>query len=116
MRIKTWHVELFIDEDGDRTVARAVLHTGAATHVEGRGATRRAPRDSDVPEIGDEVAAARALHELADELLKAAAGDIAAIEHEPVQLDFAEPTGLRSEPAGPARRGAPRQHSAGSRA
>ncbi len=44
MRIKTWHVELFIDEDGDRTVARAVLHTGDATQVEGRATTRRAPQ------------------------------------------------------------------------
>ncbi len=44
MRIKTWHVELFIDEDTDRTVARAVLHTGDATHVEGRATTRRAPQ------------------------------------------------------------------------
>ena len=98
MRIKTWHVELFIDEDTDRTVARAVLHTGDATHVEGRGTTRRAPQDSDIPEIGDEVAAARALHELADTLLRTAAGDIAAIQHGPVRLGFEEPSGVRSEP------------------
>ena len=91
MRIKTWHVELFIDEDGDRTSARAVLHSSATEHVEGRGSTRRAPRDLDVPEIGDEVAAARALHHLADNLLGTAAGDIAGIEHESVRLGFDEP-------------------------
>jgi hypothetical protein len=92
MRIKTWHVELFLDEDGDRTVARAVLHTGLSTHLEGRGVTVRATHDTDVPEIGDEVATARALHELADELLRTAAGDIAALEHAPVRLGFDDPS------------------------
>jgi len=91
MRIKTWHVELFLDEDGERTVARAVLHTGQHTHLEGRGVTVRSPHDIDVAEIGDEVAAARALHELADELLRTAAGDIEAIEEVPVHLSFDTP-------------------------
>jgi len=93
MRIKTWHVELFLDEEGDRTVARAVLHTGLMTHVEGRGVTLRSPNDLDIPEIGDEVAAARALHQLADELLRIAAGDIEAIEEAPVHLSFDGPAG-----------------------
>lgn len=95
MRIKTWHVEVFLDEEGDRTVARAVLHTGLPTHVEGRGLTVRAPHDVDVPEIGDEVAVARALHELADELLRTAAGDIEAIEDAPVHLSFDPPAEAR---------------------
>jgi hypothetical protein len=94
MHIRTWHVELFVDEEGDRTVARAVLHTEAPLHVEGRGETVRNPVDRDVPEIGDEVAAARALHDLADALLTTAAGDIAAIEHKPpVHLGFDAPAG-----------------------
>ena len=91
MRIKAWHVELFLDEWGDRTMAHAVLHTGLHTQVEGRGVTLRSPHDVDVPEIGDEVAAARALHELADELLRTAAGDIEAIEEVPVHLSFDTP-------------------------
>jgi hypothetical protein len=109
MRIKTWHVELFIDEEGDRTVARAVLHTGSPSHVQGRGATRRAPNDFDVPEIGDEVAAARALHALADDLLATAAGDIAAIEQHPVRLGFEEPLGARQPDVGPPPARTPRQ-------
>ena len=72
-----------MDEGGDRTVARAVLHTEAPLHVEGRGETVRNPADRDVPEIGDEVAAARALHDLADALLARAAGDISAVEEAP---------------------------------
>jgi Domain of unknown function (DUF1876) len=39
-----------------------------------------------VPEVGDEVAAARALHRLADRLLGVAADDLAGIEGHPVQL------------------------------
>jgi hypothetical protein len=40
------------------------------------------------------VAAARALHDLADALLTTAAGDIAAIEHKPpVHLGFEAPVG-----------------------
>lgn len=94
MHIKTWHVELFVDEEGDRTVARAVLHTEAPLHVEGRGETVRNPADRDVPEIGDEIAAARALHDLADALLTTAAGDISAVEKKPpVRLGFDAPTG-----------------------
>jgi len=94
MHIKTWHVEVFLDEEGDRTVARAVLHTEAPVHLEGHGETVRNPGDRDVPEIGDEVAAARALHDLADALLATAAGDISGIEKKPpVHLGFDAPTG-----------------------
>ena len=94
MQIKTWHVDLFVDEEGDRTVARAVLHTEAPVHLEGRGETVRNPVDRDVPEIGDEVAAARALHDLADVLLATAAGDISAVEKKPpVRLGFDAPAG-----------------------
>jgi hypothetical protein len=37
------------------------------------------------------VAAARALHDLADQLLRTAAGDISALEHGPVRLSFDAP-------------------------
>jgi hypothetical protein len=39
-----------------------------------------------VPEIGAELATARALHDLADRLLGAAVGDIADATHEDVEL------------------------------
>ena len=60
-------------------------------HPEGHGVARRAPKDNDIPEIGDEVAAARALHALADALLHTASDDIEAVVHEPVHLDFTGP-------------------------
>jgi len=43
------------------------------------GLARRKPADRDVPEIGDELAAARPLSELGHHLLSAAAEDIEAI-------------------------------------
>ena len=88
MHIKTWHVELFIYEDGDETSARAVLHSDSVRHPEGTGRTHRSPGDAVVPEIGDEVAAARALRALADTLLGVAALDIEDIEHQPAHLTF----------------------------
>jgi hypothetical protein len=91
MHIKTWHVELFISEDERTTTARAVLHTEALEHKVGLGRADQAPQDLAVPEIGDEVAAARALRNLAETLLETAAGDIAEIERRPVHLEFAGP-------------------------
>jgi Domain of unknown function (DUF1876) len=79
---KKWAVEIFIDEHGDETHAEARLHTGDKTHLRGTGKARKNPADRSVPEIGDELAAARALSELAHNLLRAAADDIEAITNE----------------------------------
>jgi len=86
MHIRTWHVELFLYEEDDVTSARAVLHTESPEHLEGRGHARRNPSDPVVNEIGDEVAAARALHELATTLLATAAADIADVSDISVPL------------------------------
>ena len=64
-----------------------------------RGATRAGPA----------LQAPRALHELADELLRTAAGDIAAIEHQSVRLGFEEPMGAREPDIGLPPAGTPRQ-------
>ena len=87
----TWHVELFLSEEGDETHARAVLHGSSLTHPEGTGSAHRAPQDPDVPEIGEEVAAARALHALAHRLLSLAGDDIAHLEHHDVHLSMPAP-------------------------
>ncbi|MGE0137197.1 MAG: dsRBD fold-containing protein, partial [Ilumatobacteraceae bacterium] len=47
---------------------------------------KRNPDDRDVPVIGEELAAARALIRLAHQLLGAAEDDIEEIEHHPVRL------------------------------
>jgi Rv2632c-like/Domain of unknown function (DUF1918) len=84
--VKNWSVDLYLFEQGDATTAHAVLHTNAPTRIDSEGEARRNPTDLDVPEIGDEVAAARALRRLADRLLGVASEDIEAIEGHEVHL------------------------------
>ena len=88
MHSRTWTVEITIDEheDEDRTRAVAVLRTEARPQVRGEGTARRAPRDRDVPEIGDELASARALADLAYQLLDVTAADIEEITQRPAHL------------------------------
>lgn len=86
LHVKTWRVEIHVFERGSTTSARAVLRAEAPTQLESTGEARRNPTDFDVPEIGDEVAVARALEHLAESLLKTAADDIAEIEDHPVKL------------------------------
>jgi len=80
MHVKTWRITVHVFEHDDETSARVVLHAGADEPLEARGHSRRAPGDPDVPEIGDEVAVARALHGLADSLLAAATSDMAGVK------------------------------------
>jgi hypothetical protein len=85
-QVKNWRVDLYLFEQDAATTAHAVLHTGAATELDSRGEAHRNPREMEVPEIGDEVAAARALRRLADRLLGAASADIEAVEGHEVHL------------------------------
>ena len=84
--MKRWTVDIYIDEDAAHTYAEARLRSGADTHLIGVGRARLNPQDQDVPEIGDELAAARALNDLGHRLLLATAADIEAITHQPVDL------------------------------
>lgn len=77
METKQWGVRIEISEAGDNTHVRAVLSTMIGTTVEGVGHARRNPRDRLVPEIGDELAAGRALIDLGGRLVQLAAADIA---------------------------------------
>jgi hypothetical protein len=77
MHTKTWIVEIFISEDDDDTThAHAVLSTEESSQIVGAGLARRNPHDPEVAEIGDELAAARALREVADRLLGVVRDDI----------------------------------------
>jgi hypothetical protein len=84
--IDTWNVELFLSEEDDVTKANAVLTTRKGREVRATGTARRNPQDVAVPEIGDELATARALSALAHQLLEIAALDIEAVTHRPVHL------------------------------
>jgi hypothetical protein len=86
MESKVWQVEIQIDEHDGRTRALARLHNRDETGLVGVGLARLNPADRDVPEIGDELAVARALSDLGHKLLEAAAGDIEQITHQPAHL------------------------------
>jgi hypothetical protein len=85
---KRWTVDIYLSEvtrNGSvQTHADARLHTQDATDLRGHGHALKHPDDADVPEIGDELAAARALSDLANQLLVAAAEDVEAVTHQPV--------------------------------
>ena len=77
MHTRTWTVEIFIGEQEGRTHAEARLSSEkSARQLTGEGTARRNPSDSDVPEIGDELAGARALSDLAHHLLDLASADV----------------------------------------
>jgi hypothetical protein len=88
-----WSVQIELRGDERETLAEARLVTGEAVDLEdeagvlcGVGRARRNPRDESVPQIGEELAAARALSDLAHRLLDAAAHDIERHTHEPANL------------------------------
>jgi len=81
--LKRWTVDVYIDEADGRTYAEARLHTGDATRLVGVGRAWLNPADDDVPEIGDELAAARALSDLGHRLLITAACDVEAVATAP---------------------------------
>jgi hypothetical protein len=82
---KRWNVAIEIDEHDGRTRATARLDAGA-TELTGVGLARLSPEDQDVPQIGDELAVARAISELAHQLLEATAMDIEQITHRPAHV------------------------------
>ncbi|MEU7819266.1 dsRBD fold-containing protein [Catellatospora sp. NPDC049111] len=78
MSTKHWTVDITIDDDGSgRTQAHARLDTGGtAAALRGDGSAARNRFDEEVPEIGDELAAGRALVELGQRLLAQADADL----------------------------------------
>ncbi len=67
-----WAVNISFTEEGDRTRADAILEL-ASQRFHGFGQARRAPADPNVPVVGQDLAAARALSDLSHKLLDAAA-------------------------------------------
>jgi hypothetical protein len=73
---KRWTIDITIDEQDGHTRATAQLHTPESDRLKGTGLARLNPADHDVPEIGDELAVARALADLSSRLLGDAGADI----------------------------------------
>ncbi len=86
MTTKTWNVQILLGEDEDVCHADAVLEVQGKTEIRGRGTSRRNPEDPSVPMIGEELATARALSDLAHQLLHMCARDIESSTRTPASL------------------------------
>lgn len=82
----TWQIDLTFDEDDVRTDATARLQLPDGTQLRAQGHARRNPADPSRPKVGEEIATARALSDLAHQLLETAAGEIEEVTHEPTHL------------------------------
>jgi hypothetical protein len=85
MADQIWQVSVTFTEDGDRTRADAMLEL-ADERFHGFGQAKRAPGDPNMPVIGHDLAAARALSDLSHQLLNAAASRIEAFEGHAVKV------------------------------
>ncbi|MFF0474958.1 DUF1876 domain-containing protein [Streptomyces sp. NPDC004284] len=77
-RTLEWTVGVELTEDSGRTKAEARLKTGTST-LTGHGSARCNPADVDVPTIGDELAASRAMKDLAGKLMREANREMEAV-------------------------------------
>ena len=82
---ETTEIEISFEEDGSHTVAHASMALRGITFG-GWGRASRNPTDASVPMIGEELAAARALSDLAHTLVEAAAETISAWERTPAHV------------------------------
>ena len=82
---KFFTVEIEVTEHPEHTEARAQVELGDTSHG-GRGQARRNPADLDRPRLGDELAMARALSDLAHHLLDDAANLIETADGQPAHL------------------------------
>lgn len=71
-----WHVDLEFEEDSHRTRAAALVRLPDGTEVRAHGYASRHPSDKEQPRVGEEIAGARALNELAMKMLTKAHDEI----------------------------------------
>ena len=86
MSDQLWQVTVAFTEDEDRTRADAILEL-ANHRFHGWGQAKRSPGDPNVPVVGQDLAAARALSDLGHQLVSAAADRIETWEGHKVTLD-----------------------------
>ena len=77
--------EIEMEEDLDHTEARVSLML-KGTRFTGVGRARRNPTDPSVPVVGEELATARALSDLAHHLVESAADTLGEAQGRPAQL------------------------------
>lgn len=84
--VREWPIRLYFFEEDGQTQARVLLKAGAGS-IEVVGEAVCEPADFDVPEIGDEVAAGRALIALGDKLLRSGEADVGDLRGSPVHIE-----------------------------
>ena len=80
---RTCQIDVRIEEHEERTRVKARL-SWAGKNLVGIGLARLDPADKPVAQIGDELAIARALSDLANQLFALTSTDIEASTHEPI--------------------------------
>jgi hypothetical protein len=88
----TWWVEVFLGETDGVASASARLHAGGRSTLAGRGTASLSEQDQQAPEVGFEIATARALVELGHHLFEAAADDLSGISGHEVSASELEAT------------------------
>ncbi|MFD8594836.1 DUF1876 domain-containing protein [Kitasatospora sp. NPDC059646] len=81
-----WIVDLTFEEDESRTTCTASLSGFSAPGAQGTGTARRNPSDEADTAIGEELAAARACHDLAHQLVGRANTGIESHTHNPSHI------------------------------
>jgi hypothetical protein len=84
--MKQWKVDLRVGATDGHTRAEAWLVTELGDRMVGLGTADVGPHDADIPEIGEEIAIARALRDLATRLLEQASVEIEGVTREDVHL------------------------------
>lgn len=87
MKTREWTISVTFAEDETRTDAKATITLADGTELTANGYARRNPSDPSKPQIGEEIATARALSHLVHDLLDKAAGEIEDVTEEPVHLN-----------------------------
>lgn len=85
--VDSWPVEISLHEGDGQTRAEARLARDGVGMI-GHGLARRNRGDREVMQVGEEIAAARALSDLAHQLLSDAPGQIEGITHERAHLSL----------------------------
>ncbi|AWZ07578.1 MULTISPECIES: DUF1876 domain-containing protein [unclassified Streptomyces] len=71
-----WHAELEFTEEGHRTSAAALVRLGDGSEIRAHGYAMRHPSDPEQLRVGEEIAGARALMDLASQMLQKAHSEI----------------------------------------
>ena len=82
----TWIVRIDIEEIGRRTDAAATLFTDGLQIADARGTAHRSPTDAQRIDVGDDIAAGRALIRLGEKLIGQAESEISRHSIEPVYV------------------------------